>query len=343
MRAYRLIKSWELNITSTPLEQRRYFVIKHPVKGMGNKMTTDVNGFLMALMSNRSVIVSSNYPTRDGLKFEHAYSFPASVIVNRSVLPKFLHSDSRHFVSVPTDEQWPCFDVAALVHGPRQFVGISDLLYGPMTYVNPHTARFCWDNFGAHAAYFVGNYFSHFPPDAIAAARAVLAAVPPDRRVLGIHIRFHRAGQYYSHGLNRTMPIVFEEVDRRIRSDNGLLLAVATDNLEIKRIMNERYRRRVLMTDALRKPDKDHQSAHSDMALVLGSDEVMATYRSRAEGVVDREGGTSLDSSVELTSVGVSMIYHWRDHCDWRTNDRVQFCGPEHRQLLQKYFDYLVL
>jgi hypothetical protein len=353
IRAYRLIESWETHVAAIPLSERRYFVIQHPVKGMGNKMTTDINGFAMALMSNRSVIVTSNYPTRDGLKFEHAYSFPPSVILNRSALPKALRSPSRHFVSVPTDIHWSCFDVDALVNGGDQFVGISDLLYGPMIYVNPYTARFCWENFGGHAAYFISNYFSHFPPKAIKTAQEVLATVLPGRKVLGMHIRFHRAGQYYSHGLNRTMPIVFEEVDRRIAADQGLMLAVATDNLEIKRMMHKRYRARVVMTDALRKPDRDHQSAQTDMALVLGSDEVLATYRSTFSWVVvskfgrrawwiEKEAPHWIPSS-NSQSVGVSMIYHWRDHCDWRTNDRVAFCGAEHREMLQRYFDYLVL
>jgi hypothetical protein len=332
---------------------RRYFVIKHPVKGMGNKMTTDINGFTMALMSNRTVLVTSNQPIKQGgVKWEHAYPFPPSVLTNRSSLPKKLQRKSQHFVSVPCGARWSCYDVRRLIDGPNQFVGMDDLLYGPMVYVNEQTAEFAWDNFGAHAAYFVGNYFSHFPESAIARAKKELAQVPPGKRVLGLHIRFHRAGQYYSHGFNQTMPIVYEEVDRRLAQED-FMLAVATDNMHIKRLMYARYGRRVLMTDALRRPDKDHTSAQSDMALILGADVICATYRSTFSWIIVSKSGRRAwwiekeaphwFPSSNSQATGVSIVYHWRDNCDWRTNDRVQYCGKRHRQLLQSYFDYLVL
>jgi hypothetical protein len=353
VRAYRLIKGWEMNISQTHLEQRRYFVIKHPIKGMGNKMTTDINGFTMALMSNRTVLVTSNQPIKQGgVKFEHAYPFPPSVLTNRSQLPQSLQKKAKKFPVVPCDIKWACFDVNGLVNGPEQFVGIDDLLYGSMVYVNRDTAEFAWEHFGAHAAYFVGNYFSHFPPSAIARAKELLALVPKGKRVLGVHVRFHRAGQYYSHGFNQTMPIVYEEVDRRL-AEEDFMLAVATDNMAIKKLMYARYGRRVLMTDALRKPDKDHTSAQSDMALILGADVIMATYRSTFSWIIvsksgrpawwiEKEAPHWIPAS-NSQSTGVSIVYHWRDHCDWRTNDRVAYCGARHRELLQKYYDYIVL
>jgi hypothetical protein len=320
---------------------------------MGNKLTTDINGFTMALMSNRSVFVTSNFPEGARLKHDHAYSFVPSVLTSRSLLPSSLQQPSRHFVAVPTDSRWSCFDVAGLVNGPDQFVGIDNLLYGPMVYVNADTAQFCWAHFGGHAAYFVGHYFSRFPAGAVATAAKVLEAVPPNRTVLGIHIRFHRAGQYYSHDLNQTMQIVYEEVDRRVSANRGLVLAVATDTEDIKQRVITRYGERVLMADVLRKPDKDHQGAQVDMALLLGSDELMATYRStfswvvvsrfgRAAWWIEKEAPHWFPAS-NSQAVGVSIVYHWRDHCDWRTNDRVRYCGRRHRQWLQRYFDYLVL
>jgi hypothetical protein len=354
VRAYRLIKGWEYNISETPMKKRRYFVLKHPVKGMGNKMTTDINAFAMALMSNRSVLVTSNFPVGEtGVVFEHAYSFPKSVMVNRSQLPRNLHSDSRHFVNIPADIRWSCWDVKSVIFGKRQFVGMDDLLYGIMIYANQQTAEWCWENFGGHAAYFIGNYFSRFPEKSINRAKEILSTVPRNQRVLGVHIRFHRAGQYYSHGLNQTMPVVYEEIDRRLAREKGLMLAVATDNLEIKRLMLARYGRKVLMTDALRRPDKDHGSAQNDMALLLGSDEIIATYRSTFSWIIVSKSGRRAwwiekeaphwFPASNSQATGVSMVYHWRDHCDWRTNDRVAYCGPAHRETLQKFYDYLVL
>ncbi|OHT05171.1 hypothetical protein TRFO_27180 [Tritrichomonas foetus] len=352
VRAYRVIKGWEDSISNIPLEDRKYFVIQHPVKGMGNKMTTDINGFTMALMSNRTVLVTSNYPTKKGVVFQHAYPFPPSVLINRSQLPQHLQKQSRHFESVPCNIKWSCYPVNDLILSDKQFVGINDLLYGPMVYVNKDTAKFARENFGAHAAYFVGNYFSHFPNGAIKRAQEVLALAPKGKKVLGLHIRYHRAGQYYSHGFNQTMPIVYEEVDRRLAKED-LVLAVATDNLEIKKMMIARYGSRVLMTDALRKPDKDHTSAQSDMALILGADEICATYRSTFSWIIVSKSGRRAwwiekeaphwFPSMNSQSAGVSMIYHWRDHCDWRTNDRVQYCGKDHRETLEYYYDYLVL
>ena len=271
--AYRTIKGWEDHISSIPLENRKYFVIKHPIKGMGNKMTTDINGFTMALMSNRSALVLSNFPSKDKLIYEHAYKYPSSVLTNLSQIPEQLHKHTRHFLQIPTDPRWGCFDVNRLLFSDNQFVGMDNLLYGSMVYVNKHTSEFASAHFGAHCAYFVGNYFSRFPDSAIQTAQELLQLVPPNQRVLGLHIRYHRAGQYYSHGFNQTMPIVYEEVDRTLAKED-LMLAVATDNPDIKKMMIERYGKRVLMTDVLRKPDKDHFGAQSDMALILGSDEI---------------------------------------------------------------------
>lgn len=352
VRAYRVIKGWEDHIAKIPLEKRKYFILQHPVKGMGNKMTTDINGFTMALMSNRSVLVTSNYPVKSGVVFEHAYTFPPSVLVNRSQLPKELQKPSRHFKAIPCNFRWTCYPVNDVILSDEQFVGMDDLLYGPMIYTNKDTAKFARENFGLHCAYFVGNYFSHFPESAIQRAKEVLAEAPPNKKILGLHIRYHRAGQYYSHGFNQTMPIVYEEVDRRLAKED-LMLAVATDNLEIKKMMFERYGPRVLMTDALRKPDKDHTSAQRDMALILGADEICATYRSTFSWIIVSKSGRRAWwiekeaphwlPSMNSQSVAVSMIYHWRDTCDWRTNDRVRYCGEEHRKTLEYFYDYLVL
>ena len=356
--AYRIIKGWEDHIAKIPLDERKYFVIKHPIKGMGNKMTTDINGFTMALMSNRSVLVISNYPSRNGLVLEHAYKYPPSVLTSVNQLPESLQKNANDFVNIPTDIRWSCYDVKNRLLGDDQFVGMSDLLYGSMIYANKDTSIYARENFGIHAAYFVGNYFSRFPESSIKVAHDILSQVPPDKTVLGFHIRYHRAGQYYSHGFNQTMPIVYDEIDRRIAESKNsdkpdIVLAVSTDNLEIKRMMIERYGDRVLMTDALRKPDKDHQSAQDDMALILGSDEIYATYRSTFSWIIVSKSGKRAwwiekeaphwFPSMNSQTGCISMIYHWRDHCDWRTNDRIKYCGKEHRKSLEYFYDYLVL
>lgn len=356
VRAYRLIKGWEDNISSLPLEQRKYFVLEHPVKGMGNKMSTDIIGFTMALMSNRTVIVTSNQPIKDGpgVRWQHAYEFPPSVLVHRNQLPLPIRNKSENFPKAQTSASWCCFDVEKLVLSEEQFVGMDDLIYGSMVYANTQTANFALKNFGIHAAYFVGNYFSRFPEESIQLAQEFLSAVPKGKTVLGCHIRYHRAGQYYSHGLNQTMPIVREELEKRIKANPNIVLAVATDNLTIKYMMLEEYKERIVMTDALRRPDKDHLSAMIDMALLLGSDELFVTYRSTFSWIIVTKTGRNawwIEKEAphcfpggNSQSMGVSMLYHWRDTCDWRTNDRLKFCGTdEHRKTLEFFYDYIAM
>ena len=350
--AYHVIKNWEDYIAKIPIEKRKYFVIKHPVKGLGNKMMTDIVGFVLALMSNRSVLVFSNIPTPQGVKKVHAYEYPPSIFTSKHQLPKSLHSKISHFESIPTNPTFCCFPVNDFILSDRQFVGVDDLLYTPMIYANADTSKWCRENFGIHAAYFIRNYFSRIPKDLLTKAQNYLSTIPPDKKILGVHFRYHRAGQYYSHGLNQSLPVLYEELDRRL-SREDFIIGLATDNYTAKDQIVYRYGDRVLLTDALRRPDRDHFSAMVDMAMLIGTSELLVSYRSTYSWIVvtrlgrrawwiEKESFHCFPAS-NSQSVGVSMIYHWRDNCNWRTNDRIKYCGKSHRESLQYMFDYIIM
>ena len=353
VRAYRLIRGWEEMTNSVPLEHRKYFILKHPTKGMGNKMTTDICAFILALMSNRSVLVLSNYPTRKGVKHDHAYKYPPSVFTDKNQLPEILHEKMDDAPKVPCSTDWSCFKAKEFVLSDSQFIVMDDLLYGSMVYVNQDTAEFAWEHFGCHAAYFIGNYFSRFLDNATKSAQAILNNIPKSDHVLGVHVRYHRAGRYYSRDLNTTMRVVYEEIDKRLIKDNTTKIALATDKSQIKDLMHARYGNRILTTDAPSRSDLDHASAQKDMVLVMASDAIIGTYRSTFSWIIvsrsgqrawwiEKESPHCIPSS-NSQSFGVSMIYHWRDSNDWRTNDRVVYCGKQHREILQRFYRYLVL
>lgn len=347
VRAAETIRAYE---AAAKQNQDRLFVIQHPMKGLGNHLMTDVCGFVLALMSNRTVFVSSNHATNSRVRRDHAYLYPPSVVVNESRLTEAHRKQLGHYNAIPTDSSWSCFDVGHYVQSKDAVIGINDLLYAPMVYVNPHTAAFCREKFGLHATYFLSNYFSRLHPNAIQEARRILDRIPRDEHVLGMHVRYHRAGQYYSHGLNSTLPTVFEEIRRR---GGGGRIALATDNMELLNAMKARFGRRLVTSNAIRGPDKDHFSAMIDMALVEGCDDIVVTVRStysymiasrfgRAGWVIEKESAHAFPTA-NSQSMGISMLYHHKDHCDWRTNDRVEYCGEEHRGDLEYFFRYLVL
>ena len=353
VRAYRLIKGWEETMSLVPVENRTYFVLKHPNQGLGNKMTTDVVAFTLALMSNRSVLVTSNCVTSEGWKPEHAYSYPKSVFTDVLQLPEVLHKKAREFATVPLDRYWSCFDVNKLLLSDRQFVGMDDLMYASMVYVNKQTAEFAWQNFGGHAAYFISNYFSRFSDNATATARKLLDAVPRNKALLGVHIRYHRAGRYFSRGVQATMATVYEEIDKRLQNNTDMMIALATDSKGIVNAMQLKYGDRMIMTDSPRLRDSDHISAQSDMVLVMGCDTIIGTYRSTFSWIIvsrsgqrawwiEKESAHCLPSSNSQAGC-VSMLYHWRDSNNWRTNDRVVYCGKDHRHILNLFYEFFVL
>ena len=320
---------------------------------MGNKMETDVVCFVLALMSNRTVIVESNFPTtneedriKNGVKYEHIYEYPSFVVTNRNqlsddtkdLLQKYEASYSFPRTVVPTDLSWCCYDVnSKIVNSSSQFVTLNDLLYSSMIHVNKWTDEYARAHFGLHSVYFISNFFSRFPDFVANETKNTLddffGKRKIDRRnILGVHIRFHRAGQYYSHGLNMTLPTFYEEIDRRIEQNNDLHIALATDSEDVKNTFTCKYGSDRVITSSgivVRKADRDHVGAMLDMQLLSSCSEIIATYRStfsfivvartgRNAWYVDKESPHSFPGSSSQCCC-ISMIYHQRDHCDWRT------------------------
>lgn len=86
IKAYRVIKRWQDTVTSMDNESRKYLIIQHPAKGLGNKMMSDIVGFAVALMSNRTVLVKSNHPDvrRNRIWEGNIYKFPDCVLTNET-------------------------------------------------------------------------------------------------------------------------------------------------------------------------------------------------------------------------------------------------------------------
>ena len=61
IKAWRLIKSWIHSVQTTPIDDRRVILIQHFFDGVGNRISIDAVGFLLALMDNRSLIIKGFY------------------------------------------------------------------------------------------------------------------------------------------------------------------------------------------------------------------------------------------------------------------------------------------
>ena len=367
LNAFHLIKAYEYNITNTKEKDRKYFILRHPIKGLGNKMETDVVGFLLALMSNRTILVESNYPKDNSVVYDHIYQFPSYVLTNRQYnlsnddlqLLNEAEESSILATFVPTGIDWCCFNIEKnIIKSRSKFIFLNDLLYASMIYANKETNDFARKHFGKHCVFFISNYFSRFPLSVIDKVDKLVQSKTTKNSnisLLGLHMRYHRAGQYYSHGLNFTLPVFFEEIDRRIEENPKTILVLATDSEDIKKSVVSKYgeKRVIFSPDITRKADKDHIGAMCDMYLLSYCNSLIATYRSTFSFMavsrtgknafwVEKEAKHSFPGSFSQCC-GISMIYHHRDNCDWRTNDRIKICSKEHKETIQSFFDDFVL
>ena len=221
-----------------------------------------------------------------------------------------------------------------------------------MAYSNFYTSEYCRNHFGLHCSYFLGNYFSRFPSTIMMERKRILSTIPNNCSLLGVHARFHRSGQYYSKGINYTVSTLFPDIDKRMNDFPNIHIIIASDNNKIIDSFVRRYGSKVHFSKAIRKADQDHVGAMLDMSLLISCNNIIGTFRSSFSYIVSSRFGNRcwwIEKESPYTfpsqnsqSLGISVLYHHRDHCDWRINDRIRYCGSFHLDTLWYLYEYLL-
>jgi hypothetical protein len=190
-----------------------------------------------------------------------------------------------------------------------------------------------------------------FPESALDEAKSVVNPIPMDIRVFGVHLRFHKAGRYFSYSERRTLKSVLPFL-RFVSDQCPTVFAFASDSIVLESRFAFAFPRQMVKTRAVRKADRDHVSALFDMALLEMSEELLLTYRStfsyiamartaRRAWFVDKETLDVFQISNSQATI-ISMLFHNFDVNDWQTSRRFHVSGGV-ESAFRRYFKYFIL
>lgn len=349
VRAWRVIHNYENYIHNTPFKDRKHYIFDHENRGVGNRFSIDASNLLICLFSNRSYIYNATHPENGDLDSPgQAYITNPIAIEYSTVLNESLQiGGTKSWFISPFYNTWTSFKPNIY----RKFIRNNELIYMGLTYTHPEIGKFAMENFGIHAGYFLSNYLSRLTNESMEEAKRVYANVPRGTRVIGVHLRFHLPGQFYSHNITSTMNAVSRFLDEKLK-EKPTMFAFASDNQDMENAFKQKYGRYTITTNSIRIPDYDHNTALYDLALLEMADELLLTYRSTFSYVVSmRTLKRAYFVEKEAPDVfqlgnsqagGISPLFHNYDVNDWQLNRRV-FFSPNAEDQLRNFTKYLLL
>jgi hypothetical protein len=112
------------------------------------------------------------------------------------------------------------------------------------------------------------NYLARIPESQIQKCKEFLGSVPKTVRVIGIHIRFHWAGWFYSRGIQEAIDVVIPFCDKR-SAEKPTVFALATDNMPLFQQLQKR--RTFMALPVVRSKGIDHTSALTEFTMLMSS------------------------------------------------------------------------
>ena len=351
--ASRVIKQWEHHVSTTPIEDDKYILTKHYFDGIGNRISIDTVVYLLALMSNRSMVVEGTC-LKNGQAVQgcgNAYEYAKNIHLQNKTFEEILAKPSRnqpYFVN--TFDGWFWADYKNPFDSPVNF-GLDRLIYSPMIYTQYQLGQYCMDHFGMHGVYFLSNYLCRIPKKHLDAAEEIIKDIPKDTRIFGVHLRLQFPGQFYSYSVETTMKVVKPFLWAKLK-ERKTVLAFASDSKEMEIAFKKEFGKYMIKSNATRKADFDHVSALTDIALLMLCDECLLSYRStfsfaiaarmgkRAWFVEKESLGVFQSSNSQATSV--SRLFHNWDVNDWQTNRRYHVVD-RNEKYMRYYFKYLMI
>ena len=351
--AWRSIQSWIYNISHTPISKLNFIVTKHYFDGIGNRISIDTVVFLIALMSNRTMIVEGHY-LQNGITISqkgNSYDYFKLILQQNNKTTQLLNNPKLNPpLYIQVFSGWWSNSYKKFFESSHYF-SLDRLIYSSMIYTDPEMLNFILPRFGMHAVYFLSNFLVRIPEKNLNLALSYLKSIPSHIRAFGVHLRYQFAGQFYSYGVYQTLSSVRSFLRAQLKQQPTVFV-FASDSLDVEVGFMLEFGFHSIQSNAKRKPDFDHTSALTDIAILMGCDECLLTYRSTfSYTVASRMGKRCWFVEKEAPSVfqasnsqagAVSALFHNWDVNDWQTNRRFENM-IKNENAFRYFYKYLLL
>ena len=350
VRAWRCIQRWEAHVNSTSYLEDKLFISEYEKDGIGNHMNMEAAAFVIALYLNRTFVIGTKHPQNGSWIDGDAYDVANTILQLNDSIRQHANKIERkrnigtHLYETIYMNNYDYFDFYDLI--------FSDfLMYISQIYMNDNLSLFAYENFGLHCGYFVSNYVSRIPEMAINTAKEAYSKVPADARVIGVHLRFQFAGQFYSTGIERTMEVASKFLRSKM-DEMPTFFAFASDSKEMEEAFMREFGNRTITAPTVRQNDFDHESALNDFALLEMADELLLSYRStfsfmtavrtlKRAYFIEKESDEVFAASNSQAG-SISMLFHNWDQNDWEFNRRIPILR-ENEAAMRNYTRFLVI
>lgn len=353
--AAKIFRKWVNTVESAKnesLDKCKYILARHYFDGLGNRISIDIYLFLVAVMSERCLVIEGRFPQngRDSGGGGNAFDYQSSIMHQNDTISAVL-KDPR--INPPIFLQvfdgWWDSNYKRYFKMPN-YMDLDRLIYSTMIYTHYELYEFCRKNFGIHAVYFLSNFLVRIPEKNMEIVHSIFKKVPKSLQVFGIHLRFHRPNEYFAYSVEQVIQTVvpfLQIVDKK----KPTVFALASDSEELVRSLRSVFPNNTITTDSIKKSDYDHVTALTDVAFIMMANQCLLTYRSTFSfTIASRMGKRAFFYEKESPGIfragnsqatAVSMIYHQWDFNDWQTSRRFRL-KPQHEEAIRYFFRYLV-
>lgn len=352
--AAKLFRNWVKtveSIKSQSLDKCKYILARHYFDGLGNRISIDIYLFLLAVMSNRCMAIEGRFPQngRDSQGGGNAFNYQSSVMYKNETIASILQEPKVNppiFLQV-FDAWW---DSTYKQYFDRpNYMDLDRLIYSTMIYTHNELYEFCKTHFGIHAVYFLSNFLVRIPEKNMEVVNSIFKKIPKNMYIFGVHLRFHRAGEYFAYSVEQVMNTVTPFL-QLVEKKRPTIFALASDSEQLVSSFRSIFENNTITTDSIKRSDYDHVTALTDVAFIMMSNQCLLTYRSTFSfTIASRMGKRAYFYEKESPGVfqagnsqatAVSMIYHQWDFNDWQTSRRFRL-KPQHEEAIRYFFRYL--
>jgi hypothetical protein len=351
IRAYRTIKSWHYNITSTKLEDRRWVKAFHYIDGVGNRLSKDSLLLFLSILGNRSFIVEGRHLAhgQETSVKANAYEYDPAILLWTEELQEIIDKSTQkniYFVKIWEDwfdqEFWPNLNSARLIR-------LQELIYAIALYGHADLSPFAQEYFGIHTLYFMLNYMIYIPEDILNFVAKIMNTVPRSVYVMGVHLRFQFPGQFYSYSIGQSLSVAVPFLRYRMER-KPTVFAFASDSTDMENAFRAVFSN-VIVTNVVRRPDWDHASALIDVIFLQMCNGCLLSYRSTFSNTIAYRMGKRCywieKESPEVFQLSnsqagaVSMVFHFWDPVHWLTS-RAMPINSNSEKYFRFFWKYLV-
>ena len=353
--AAQIFRKWVKTVESSKnksLEHCKYILARHYFDGLGNRISIDIYLFLIAVMSNRCLVIEGRFPKngRDSNGGGNAFDYQSSVMHKNDTISNILQEPRMNPpIFLQVFDAWWDSNYKSYFKAPN-YMDLDRLIYSTMIYTHNELYEYCRTHFGIHAVYFLSNFLVRIPEKNMEIVNSIYEKIPKSIKVFGVHLRFHKAGEYFAYSVDQVIKTVTPFL-QLVEKTKPTIFALASDSEELVRNFRSIFANNTITTDSIKKSDYDHVTALTDVAFLMMSNQCLLTYRSTFSfTIASRMGKRAFFYEKESPGIfqagnsqatAVSMIYHQWDFNDWQTSRRFRL-KPQHENAIRYFFRYLV-